>query len=326
MLKRIKIFIFLFGFLWPVGLKSQPNIRGAYLQIKWTTGLKYTADLYLFSNLSSYVYRPYVLLDWGCASPLNFVQANATYNTMITKFSGSCTFPGYGIYVINYTDSFRLNGIKNITNSQSQNIRLTTTLQINPLGGPNTAPLLQNYPIYFGVSGNQAFFNPNFLDPDGDSLSYAMTNCYAANYYLPNGVSLNQNGKLNFSKDSLGLYAFSYKITEWRKDIDNNYQNVGGSQIDFLMDITNTIGINELQSKNSSLTIYPNPVSNTLYISSEQNEFKNSEIEITNTLGQTVLKIEFKNEVDVSKLIKGIYILKISEPNKQFYYSKFVKE
>lgn len=74
------------------------------------------------------------------------------------------------------------------------------------------------------------------------------------------------------------------------------------------------------------LKIYPNPVSNTLYISNKRNEFLNSEIEITNTLGQTVLKLPYKNEIDVSQLSSGYYSLKIITTEKYQFHSKFIKE
>ncbi len=86
------------------------------------------------------------------------------------------------------------------------------------------------------------------------------------------------------------------------------------------------VGIKEVNNLISNLNVYPNPVSNTLFISPKQDEFKNSEIEITNALGQIVLKLPYSNEIDVSKLAQGFYNLKISEPGEQFYYSKFIKE
>lgn len=85
------------------------------------------------------------------------------------------------------------------------------------------------------------------------------------------------------------------------------------------------VGIKELTNSHS-VKIYPNPSLNTINISTEQNEFENSELEITNSLGQTVLKEKFKSEIDVSKLPKGFYNLKIISESKQVYYSKFIKE
>ena len=117
--------------------------------------------------------------------------------------------------------------------------------------------------------------------------------------------------------------------------IGGGFQNIVGlPNVKYLAKIKNenlygqckTVGINELVSNENQIKIYPNPVSNKLQIETEQNEFENSEIEITNTLGQTVLKLHYSNEIDVSKITQGFYQLKISTRNKKLYYSKFIKE
>ncbi len=90
--------------------------------------------------------------------------------------------------------------------------------------------------------------------------------------------------------------------------------------------VTNCLaGVNEWASK-INFKIYPNPVSNTLHIELEQYFGEGSAIEITNTLCQTVLKLPYKNEIDVSLLSKGCYVLKIATSDKQQFYSKFIKD
>ena len=87
-----------------------------------------------------------------------------------------------------------------------------------------------------------------------------------------------------------------------------------------------TTGIDIKQNtENLSCIAYPNPTSHFLNILSNQNNLLNPKLEITNSLGQTVLKSEFKNQVDVSFLSPGCYFIKISSDEKN-YYSKFVKE
>ena len=84
------------------------------------------------------------------------------------------------------------------------------------------------------------------------------------------------------------------------------------------------VGITSVE-KTNKFRSYPNPVSQFIYLEL-QNALSDSEIEITNYLGQTVLKTEFTNTIDVSKLATGIYTLKIIGKDDQSYYSKFVKE
>lgn len=87
---------------------------------------------------------------------------------------------------------------------------------------------------------------------------------------------------------------------------------------------TSTAGIKE-NMYISEVNIYPNPVTNVLTITNGQNQFENSEIEIINSSGQTVLKSPFSNQLNVSEISTGTYILKI-KTTIQIYYSKFVKQ
>ncbi len=86
------------------------------------------------------------------------------------------------------------------------------------------------------------------------------------------------------------------------------------------------LNLNEKKGSPLPFQLFPNPISSVLQIESTQNEFENSEIEITNTLGQTILKLPYSNSIDVSKLEPGFYDLRISSRTNQSYHSKFIKE
>ncbi|MGZ4001291.1 MAG: NHL domain-containing protein, partial [Mucilaginibacter sp.] len=58
-------------------------------------------------------------------------------------------------------------------------------------------------------------------------------------------------------------------------------------------------GVQEME-QTKLFSVYPNPASNVLCINSQDEDLQNSEIEILNTLGQTVIKTPFKNQIDVS--------------------------
>jgi hypothetical protein len=87
---------------------------------------------------------------------------------------------------------------------------------------------------------------------------------------------------------------------------------------------SNPLSIN-VYSENKVLNVFPNPASNILNISYEAIEFTNSEIELVNYLGQTVLTLPFSHTLDISALSNGYYSVKISTLDNQHYYSKFVK-
>lgn len=84
-------------------------------------------------------------------------------------------------------------------------------------------------------------------------------------------------------------------------------------------------GVEELNIENR-VRIFPNPATDQLQIDSELSFENGTEIEITNMLGQVVLKIPYTNEIDVSKLSNGYYILKIENKTHKSIYSKFMKE
>jgi hypothetical protein len=73
-------------------------------------------------------------------------------------------------------------------------------------------------------------------------------------------------------------------------------------------------------TKSISLKIYPNPVSNTLIIP----VLEDADYEIFNVNGGIVMKGRVSNEIDISKLKTGIYILKITSETGVFF-NKFIK-
>lgn len=84
--------------------------------------------------------------------------------------------------------------------------------------------------------------------------------------------------------------------------------------------------INMNDESNSLINLFPNPTSNSLNLSLFTSESKNQNIEIINSLGQTVLKTEFKNQINVSELASGFYTLLLKDKSGSVITKKFVKE
>ena len=83
--------------------------------------------------------------------------------------------------------------------------------------------------------------------------------------------------------------------------------------------------INEDRISPNLLILSPNPTSNIINIRSDNDLSNNSEIEIINCLGQTVLKLPFSTSINVAELPSGHYLLKVLSDSKQFH-SKFIKQ
>lgn len=86
-----------------------------------------------------------------------------------------------------------------------------------------------------------------------------------------------------------------------------------------------SVNIKDEDLTSNYIRLYPNPATNILNIAT-QTEFLNSEIEIKNTLGQTVIKSFFKQEIDVSSLASGFYTFQLTSSNNQTFVNKFIKE
>jgi hypothetical protein len=315
------------------------DIRGGWIEYKWLSGYTYSITAFLFTDDINTDNHCKVFLS-PCG---DIIRENGTLSSsssqcptsrdgviintspIVKKNIYSCiqVFSGPGIYNIYLIDSLRTPGVKNINNSQNKTFYIQSNLNVLVFLGANSSPILTNLPIKFSsVIGNNVLYNPNLSDPDGDSLSYQLINCVGTtstsiNHYTPSNATLDAYGTLSFNKDSVGLYAFSYLIKEWRKNASSTNW-VGSMTIDFVLDIPAGVGIKEFDRK-EVISLYPNPTSNILNI--KTNSKTNSEIEITNQLGQTVLEQKFSESIDISQLVPGYYFIRIDNS-----YSKFIKE
>lgn len=325
LLNRIKIFwinLFLVSYL----NSSSQDLKAGYMQVSWLSGYTYSGTIYLLTDASINIQRPYIILNWGVKTDTLFLaNENPVSTGILKKYYGTCTYPGPGVNQITYIDSFRIPAIQNIAQSDNQSLKLKSILNISAFNGPDTAPLMQNSEIRLTAQSDKAIFDPKFQDAENDSLSFQLVPCSADSYRNPTGVSINNKGVVSFSRDSIGRYAFSFIVTEWRKDTDLNYQNIGSSQADFAMDIATDVSITE-QSFNHQLSLYPNPTTSFINIVDEQNELQGSTIEITNSIGQSVMSCSYTQAIDVSELQPGCYFVSITTEQKKVLHTKFIRQ
>jgi hypothetical protein len=85
------------------------------------------------------------------------------------------------------------------------------------------------------------------------------------------------------------------------------------------------VGINETKLS-ETIKIYPNPTTSSLHILDEQNELSNSSIEISNSIGQTIVQMPFSSSIDISTLPEGCYFIIITTSQKSVLRTKFIKE
>jgi gliding motility-associated-like protein len=140
------------------------------------------------------------------------------------------TFPGSGVYEILMEDPNRNLGVKNIPNSVNTIFSIKTTMLVGSSIGANNTPVLLNPPIDKAAKGHIFIHNPAAYDPDGDSLSYAITTCTGEagkpieGYVLPpatDTLEINEiTGDLIWNTPAdVGVYNIAILVEEWRRKV-----------------------------------------------------------------------------------------------------------
>ncbi|MCF8423077.1 MAG: T9SS type A sorting domain-containing protein [Bacteroidia bacterium] len=128
----------------------------------------------------------------------------------------------------------------------------------------------------------------------------------------------NQISYLSQNTDIGGAWQNILK-TKYTYDVNNFYTSLSFYQYNagsvYVGDSTyyyfhTTVGINELQSKEKFITIYPNPSKDIFNLKTDK---AITSIEVYNNIGILVSKPELKsnNQIDLSSLSKGLYFLKL---------------
>lgn len=141
------------------------------------------------------------------------------------------------------------------------------------------------------------------------------------NMYLDNIITISSNSYQNLPLISgNGLYFGNYP-TQALSGLDGKIDDIiiynrglDVCEIDSLFNAPNPIstGIESFQTNRNNLSIYPNPSTDFLILKLNSNQ-TNSDLEITNLLGEKIMVIKINSEeskIDISNLQKGVYLIK----------------
>jgi len=192
-----------------------------------------TLITYTYTPSAANETRDYLTMQWGDNTTSQIPRISIDYlpddiqkNTYIMQH----TFPGAGVYQIVMTDPNRNRGIINIPESVTVKFTIKTTLKIDPDIGADNTPVLLNPPVDKAALNQIFIHNPNAYDPDGDSLSYKITECLGDNGLpIPGFTYPAASNTLyvdavtgDFVWDSpmqVGEYNVAMLIEEWRNGI-----------------------------------------------------------------------------------------------------------
>jgi gliding motility-associated-like protein len=198
-----------------------------YVQL---SDLSFEITITTYTYTLSYADRPQLEISWGdnttsTADRISILYLPNFYKRNIYKITH--TFPGPGVYKLVVQDPNRNANILNIPNSVNVVFSISTILIVNPAIGRNNTPVLLNPPYDKAARGYVFIHNPGAYDPDGDSLSYALTVCTREdgrpieNYKLPPASHFLRvdsiSGDLIWdSPVDTGAYNVAMEIREWR--------------------------------------------------------------------------------------------------------------
>jgi hypothetical protein len=141
------------------------------------------------------------------------------------------------------------------------------------------------------------------------------------NIYLPDSTSdeVGSHGYLTYKIKPISSVVLGDQISA-KVDIyfDFNAPVITNNVTTTFVDYTNVTDIN-----NSFINVYPNPVSDVIYIKSN---YPVKSIKIYNQLGELITEKPKGNQVDIAQHISGIYFCKVSDEDGNTSVFKIVKK
>ncbi|MFT5725289.1 MAG: hypothetical protein ACI9JN_002413 [Bacteroidia bacterium] len=159
--------------------------------------------------------------------------------------------------------------------------------------------------------------------PESGAWRFSLCGSQTANMKMV----LSQN---NFCQDDQKSSKFT--CTDGNDEMDVNldagqyYLTLGGAGFNdnglynLTIKRTGNVSISPSTHRNKQVRVYPNPTNNSLIIPVKYDYF-----EVISFQGNFVIKGDYANELDVSNLATGVYVLKLLFGD-EVYYSRFIKE
>ena len=274
-------------------------------------------------------------------------------------YKGTVILPMTDAYILRWDRCCRPSVINNIELPDETGFVLFTkipqVLNTSPVFNDNTPKNLIKNSIFI--------FDGSAVDPDGDSLSYELTEIYVGNSSqfapvpapdttaIPNNpinwvspYSVNNmlggipplridslTGIITGTPDTVGFFTIAYEVDEFRNSI---LISTTRKELTLFVSDTNTIctlvGINSIFYKDQNILVYPNPVNNEkATFVFDFNIKEETKFILTNILGRVVKNYEFQTEgnkatIDLSNINNGLYFYTIMVDNRFLKTGKLI--
>lgn len=186
--------------------------------------------------------------------------------------------------------------------------------EIYPVGNPNSK-IVKSDAYDFNMF-NDTYFNGPYIQTIIETMYARDASCMSTGNYNDreffhvltnsNGDDTIANNEIDYNFNSTLYPNGNYVLKVWAVDAAGN---LSADSMQFTID--NFVGINS--QKQNDLKIYPNPTKGTIFIHSSSNTMLNNEsFNIYSSDGRLVQSGTISNnQIDVSSLVNGFYVLKI---------------
>ena len=276
------------------------------------TCLNYLADA---GTRWAYHNAPYTLLESVLTTATGQPINTYTYNKLKLKtgMTGAWTFVDYDNVFFSKVRSMARFGLLMQNNCiWNTDTLLYDTTYIHQM--TNTSQSLNlSYGYLWWLNGKSSYMVPTSqVVFSGSYAPAAPTDMFAG---------LGKNGQIVSISKSAGLVVIRMGNQVSSGEVPTQFCNSIWEKLNAVM--CNGTSINETNSKTKEISIFPNPANTEINIVLPEND--NAQIEISNAMGQVIIKDQNKNTIDLSNLTNGLYFISVKQ-GKQSYTQKLIKQ
>ncbi len=276
------------------------------------TCLNYLADA---GTRWAYHNAPYTLLESVLTTATGQTINTYTYNKLKLKtgMTGAWTFVDYDNVFFSKVRSMARFGLLMQNNCiWNTDTLLYDTTYIHQM--TNTSQSLNlSYGYLWWLNGKSSYMVPTSQVVFSGSYAPAAPNDMFA--------GLGKNGQIVSISKSAGLVVIRMGNQVSSGEVPTQFCNSIWEKLNAVM--CNGTSINETNSKTKAISIFPNPANTEINIVLPSND--NAHIEISNAMGQVIIKDQNKNRIDISNLTNGLYFISVKQ-GQQSYTQKLIKQ
>lgn len=336
-------FLFLFSILSSNTFAT--HVKAGEITYTHLTGLTYKINVNVYTNtdpLTTPADRCYLIVYFGDGDSAIAPRVNgpsflcttadgemfATYSKK-NIYETTHTYSGNGTYIISMEDPNREAGICNIPNSVDQSFFIRTTILIDPSITTNNSAQFTATPVFYAAVNVPYTQNLTAYDSDSDILTYELIPCMGYGTPIignthPTGFSIDSlSGEIIWNSPSIICkYNFAVKVRKWR-----NGATIGDVIREFQICTVAYTGIDESSKNEEKILLYPNPVTDKIFISKLNSEFRNTLFiyDLAGRLIKNVFLSDGSSGVKVSDLKRGFYNYEIVSDKTSIARGKFIK-